>query len=100
MVSRNRGLGWFGLAFVSIAVIVACGGSNGATIGASGGPGGGSAVCGPNGASECGQCSSNADCSGATPACWPSDHRCHPACTASTSCPQNAKTCDTSTGAC
>jgi Cys-rich repeat protein len=51
---------------------------------------------------HCDVCQSNADCgTGATPACWPADHQCHPACTGNAQClPQLGTTCDTSSGDC
>src|SRR4029079_12041160 len=106
----------------------------GADITGAPGPGGGSALCGPNGTNACngGQqcdatlgcvecttdpncpatapfcitgkceaCRTNADCgTGATPACWPGDHKCHAACVGNASCPKEASLCTVATGIC
>ena len=47
---------------------------------------------------SCEVCASNGDCPASAPACYPSDHRCHAACTVDT-CPKNL-VCDTMSGAC
>jgi hypothetical protein len=48
----------------------------------------------------CSGCRSNTDCGAATPACWPSDRQCHPACKTAQDCTNQAPICDTISGAC
>lgn len=52
---------------------------------------------------RCDVCQSNADCGSTspTPACYPADHQCHPACTSNAQCTQDlGRICNTQTGAC
>src|SRR5689334_2410099 len=94
---------WVGLAISVMGVVAACGGSSGSTVNSSGGTGG-SALCGTNGADNCGnrkcdpsfgcvECVANGDCPASAPVCV---HGGCSQCGSNADCPASTPACWTS----